>query len=104
MNSTRLYIHGPNGKAWGYIEHGIFVKPWGRRSEHKLRKLNGWGLDADSYDKVIRPACHTIVIFDNDTGLRYKTTVGNFDQYRGEVDYGHGRQYFMILDHWTVVK
>jgi len=100
MARAAVRVHGD---FYGYIEDGVFVKHV-RRSRHLLRNLKAWALDAESFDKLIKPAVREIQIVDVETGRRYRTSLVNFLQNRGEIEYrGFGRQYFMTLDKWGVI-
>jgi hypothetical protein len=87
------------GNFYGYIENGTFVKEvYGSR--HKLRKPEAWAIDADSFDKLIRPACKRILIKDKETHLQYSVSIDSFMRNKGEIDREYGRQYFLIIEHW----
>ena len=95
--SNRLYVKGPDGKPWGYIQDRVYF----RYGHDKMKKLDAWGIDADKFDKMIRAACHSIVVTDKG-GRRYKISVADFDKFKGELpDYKHGRQYFVMSEYWT---
>lgn len=91
-----------SGDFAGVINQDVYEKHvYG--SKHKLRGLNAWAFDADSIDKFIRPAGVVLIrVVDREVGKVYEVGMGTFLKHRGEVDYGRGRQYFLILEHWRV--
>jgi|TARA_Y100000310_G_scaffold64447_1_gene59969 hypothetical protein len=83
----------------------LFVKVvYGPR--HRLRKPPAWSIDAQAYDKLIRPAVQGIRIEDKETSpvTVYQSSIANFDAHKGVIDRGYGRQYFMILDRWDTSR
>jgi len=95
-----LAVRNSQGKVIGLIENGVFFK---NISEiHLLRKPPAICIDADPFDKLIRPSCHSIIVRVRDGQNRgeYVTPMINFITYKGEIDRGHGKQYFMILERW----
>ena len=98
MSKLAVRVHG---EFYGYIEGNVYVKEvYGSR--HKLRMPEAWAFDAETFDKLIRPSCSEIVVIDRETGKRYRSTMKNFVENKGEIDRKYGRQYFMILSYWGV--
>ena len=92
----------PDGKVVGRLEGDVFIKPV-VGSRHMLRTPRAWAIDAELYEQV-RPSIDRIVIEDRETGVRYHTTAEIFDTFRGELDRGFGRQYFLSLTRWSVER
>lgn len=89
----------PDGKVAGRLEGDIFVKPV-VGSRHMLRTPRAWAIDAELYEQV-RPSIDRIVIEDRETGTRYHATAQTFDKFRGVMDRGFGKQYYLTLNRWT---
>jgi hypothetical protein len=89
-----------NGKVAGRVEDGVFVKPV-RGSKHMLRIPRAWAVDAEAYDSI-RPNINLIVVQDEESGFSYRATPETFDAFRGSLDRGFGRQYFLPLERWQV--
>lgn len=90
-----------NGKIIGRLEDGILSKHV-RGSCHMLIRPRSWALDAEAFDKEVKPNATKIIIRDKETGLKYHCSVENFDRLKGELDRGFGRQYFLTLNHWEM--
>ncbi|MFC1930346.1 hypothetical protein ACFLWE_00410 [Chloroflexota bacterium] len=86
-------------KVIGYIEGNRFIKPV-VGSKHKLRQPPAWAIDADVFDREVKPVCTQIVIVDKEAGTEYHATVETFDSLKGSFDRGFGRQYFLTLNAW----
>ncbi len=95
-----LAVRNSQGRVIGQIENGTFTK---NISEiHLLRKPPAICIDAEPFNKLIWPSCHSIIVRVRD-GLNrgeYVTPMINFVTYKGEIERGHGVQYFMILERW----
>ena len=84
----------------GYIEDRTFIKPV-RGSKHMLRQPPAWAIDADTFDKQVIPHCDTIIIHDREKNKEYKASVKLFDEKKGVLDRGFGRQYYLALKWWN---
>ena len=71
-------------------------------SKHKLRYPSAWAIDAEAFDKEVRPNATEIIVIDKETGLKYHCQVKTFDRLKGELNRGFGRQYFLTLNHWLI--
>ena len=97
-NRLAVKVHGD---FYGYIEGDTFVKEvYGSR--HKLRAPEAWAFDKESFDKLIRPSCTHVVVIDKEVGRRYLCDMATFVKNRGEIDRGHGKQYFLVMKHWIM--
>lgn len=88
-------------KVIGYLQGHAFLKPV-IGSKHRLRRPPAWAIDAEAFDREVKPNATEFVIIDKETGLEYYCAVGAFDRLKGELDRGFGRQYFLTLGHWEV--
>tara|TARA_Y100000310_G_scaffold58000_1_gene53148 strand:- start:1584 stop:1871 length:288 start_codon:yes stop_codon:yes gene_type:complete len=86
-------------KIIGRIEGDTFYKPV-RASLHKLRSPEAWAIDASVFARHIKDLS-SIVIEDKETGNTYQADVALFNEKKGTIDRGHGRQYFLTMNYWT---
>lgn len=95
-----LAVRNSEGRMIGQILRGTFLK--NISDKHLLRKPPAICVDAEQFDKLIRPACNGIMVRVRDGEHRgeYSTPMINFIAYKGEIDRGFGKQYFMILERW----
>lgn len=104
-NTQRPVVKTPvkaQGKVIGYFQQDhTFTKPV-IGSKHQLRRPPAWAIDADAFDREIKPNAKEFVIIDKEAGLEYHCTMQVFDRLKGELDRGFGRQYFLTLKHWEV--
>ena len=96
-----LAVRNKEGKVIGSIACGIFSKTISHK--HVLLKPPALCIDAEPFNKLIRPSCHTITIRVMDGLYRgeYTTPMISFCSYHGEIDRGYGIQYFMILERFS---
>ncbi len=109
MPRKRYYKNNPNavisstGKYIGKIDGKAFVKEvYGHKD--MLQKPRGWATDADSFDDQVRPYADRIIIIDKDNGIEYHSSIQHFNQNKGEINRGHGRQYYMVISKWDVIR
>lgn len=88
-----------NGKVIGWLEVDTFYKSVAG-SRHKLRKPSAWAIDAEAFDREVMPIANKIVIIDKETDIEYHTSVDTFNRFKGELDRGFGKQYYLTLAHW----
>lgn len=98
--SDALAVRNAEGRMIGRIEHGTFIKDIG--GNHLLKKPPAICIDAEQFNKLIFPSCNGIRVRVHDGEHRgeYVTPMINFVTYKGEIERGHGQQYFMILERW----
>ena len=92
----------PDGKVVGQLQGDVFIKPV-VGSRHMLRTPRAWAMDAELYDEI-RPSIQRLVIQDKETGIEYYVSAEVFDRFRGVLDRGFGRQYFLPLPRWSVER
>ena len=103
-NTHSAFFNTPikaQGKIIGYLQNHTFVKPV-TGSKHQLRCPPAWAVDAEAFDREVKPNVTELVVIDRETGLEYHCPVEAFDRLKGELDRGFGRQYFLTLNHWEV--
>ncbi|MFC1967851.1 hypothetical protein ACFLVX_00460, partial [Chloroflexota bacterium] len=88
-----------DGKIIGTLDGNKFIKTV-VGSRHRLRRPPAWALDAGAFDQEVRPNATEVIVIDKETGVEYHASVETFDQLKGELDRGFGRQYFLTLNHW----
>jgi len=95
-----LAVRNYQGRVIGTIDRGVFTKTIG--DSHLLKKPPAICIDAEQFDKLIRPACNGIMVRvrNGQHQGEYLTPMINFITYKGEIERGHGKQYFMILERW----
>jgi len=91
-----------DGKVVGRLEGNAFIKPV-VGSRHMLRTPRAWAVDAEVYDEI-RPGIERIVVEDTESGTRYHATAETFDRFRGSLNRGFGRQYFLPLTRWSAER
>ena len=94
-------VMGYDGKIVGQSDGHVFKKKI-KGSKHLLRKPPAIGIDAPAYEQEIAPTCERIEVFDMESNRLYVSTIENFQRNRGELDRGHGRQVYLILNRWQV--
>lgn len=90
-------------KIVGYIEGKTFIKSVAG-SRHKLRKPPAWAIDAEVFDSEIKQNATEILIIDKEVDKKYFSTVENFDRLKGQLNRGHGRQYYLTLNQWRTQR
>jgi len=100
---SRRPVKLPDGRVIGWLEGKTFTKPV-CGSKHRLRQPPAWAIDADAFDQQVKPQAKEIVIWDGESDTKYRASIENFDQHKGEFDRGFGRQYFLVLPRWDVIK
>jgi len=98
-----MYPVRVKSKTIGFIENGCFLKPV-VGSKHQLREPPAWAIDADAFDEWVKPNAREIIVTDTEAKIRYKVLTETFDRLKQEMDRGFGRQYFLVLAHWTKEK
>ena len=99
MNEA-LAVRNKDNRVIGQIANGMFSKMIA--GKHLLRKPPAICIDAEPFNKLIWPSCHSIQVrvLDGEHQGEYRTPMINFTTYKGEIDRGFGLQYFMILERW----
>jgi hypothetical protein len=90
----------PGGKIVGCLVGDTFVKVV-CGSRHKLKNPEAWAIDAEAFDQQIKPLAKHIRVEDRETGTIWEISVSDFDRYKGVLNRGFGRQYFLRLNRWN---
>ena len=90
-----------DGRVVGWIEGDTFIRPV-VGSRHQLRQPPAWAIDAEAFDKEIKPQATLFRVKDSETNTIYEVSTDYLDQHKGELDRGFGRQYFLPLSQWKV--
>lgn len=97
----RQTVMSYDGRIIGYLEGDTFVKPV-IGSKHRLLKPPAWAVDSMAFDQQIKTAATMFRVEDKETDTVYEVPVVYFDQHKGVLDRGFGRQYFLPLSRWKV--
>jgi hypothetical protein len=100
-NPDKEFVKLPNGKVVGRFCENKFIKEV-CGSRHKLKYPPAWAIDAEVFDREVKPNAAEIVVIDKETGVKYHASVDTFDRLKGELDRGWGKQYFLKLNNWKV--
>jgi hypothetical protein len=90
-----------DGRVVGEIDGNTFFKSV-HASKHQLKSPPAWSIDADIFDKEIKPDCTQILIKDQETGNQYQCSIETFDQFKRNLDRGYGHQYYLTIDRWDI--
>lgn len=75
-----------------------------KKSEHFMYKYNAWGLDAKVVDFLVKENSK-VIIRDTESKWEFQCDAGDFKIYgKLEEHNQHRPQYFLSLDHWTIIK
>ena len=88
-------------KTVGTLENNKFIKSV-NDSKHKLKYPPAWAIDADVFDKEIKPKVTEIIVLDKETGLKYHCSVKTFTRHSFRFNRGFADQYALPLQYWTV--
>ena len=66
-----------------------------------LRTPKAWAIQADTFERDLRGKCDRIVFVDTDTQKRYVCTFAEFDEHKGVIDRGFGKQYYLTLEYFN---
>lgn len=97
-----MIITSVDGKVIGTLEGGVFTKRV--RNLHQLHTPPAWAVDARAYRENLVGNCHTIVVDNIESGLRYTVSLKIFEQRKGFLSRGYGDQYFLPLKFWQVTS
>lgn len=88
-----------DGRVIGWLANGIFYKSV-TGSQHMLRSPRAWAIDANSFDRDIKPNATKIVVNDKETGIEYHTSVETFARNSFRFNRGFGTQYALPLQYF----
>lgn len=97
----RQTVMSCDGRTIGYLEGDTFIKPV-IGSKHRLLKPPAWAVDSEAFDHQIKTMATMFRVEDKETDVVYEVSVAYFDEHKGQLDRGFGRQYFLPLSRWKV--
>ena len=103
-NTTKPAVKTPvraQGKIIGYLSDNRFTKPV-IASKHKLRCPPAWAIDAEAFDREVKPNATDIVIIDKETGTKYHASIETFMRHSFKLNRGFGEQWAMPIQFWQV--
>jgi hypothetical protein len=103
ITKSRRPVKLPDGRVIGWLEGDTFIKPVSG-SKHRLRKPPAWAIDAEAFDQQVKTQAKEVVIWDRESDTKYRASIEDFDQHKGEFDRGFFRQYFLALPRWEVIN
>ncbi len=71
---------------------------------HQLHTPPAWAIDTLAYRDSLVGNCHTIVVDNTESKLRYTVSFKIFDLKKGFLSRGYGDQYFLPLKFWQVTS
>jgi len=92
-------------KTIGWIENGVFYKEVNKEingSKHQLKKTAAWSIDAEAFDKQIKPYATELVIINTVRGTKFRVSVEKFDSLKQELDRSYGKQYYLSPAYWEI--
>ena len=88
-----------NGVVLGFLQGSVLHRYI--KSYHQQHDPPSWTVDADAMDKLRANYDVSKIMIDcMDNGLRFSISIEDWDEHRGELDRGKGRQYFVRLKWW----
>jgi len=99
---TIFRVQSPQGeKVAGELVNGEFRKV-ASRSRHFLMAPPAIAIDGEVFDQLKDGFCHTIRIKETDEREFWQVSFARFRKHCFSLDRGHGRQYALTLDWWTI--
>ena len=89
----------------GWIENGVFYKEVNNKvngSKHDLRQRAAWSIDAEAFDKQIKPYATELVIVNTWRGTKFRVSVEKFDSLKEELGRSYGKQYYLSPAYWEI--
>ena len=95
-----IFLRGTD-KVIGRVIGGTFAKVI-QGSRHLLRTPAALGFDLSTLEDAERAGAVDVAVTDSDTGRVYRQTIETIRRYGFPVTRGHGRQWALSLDHYSV--
>jgi hypothetical protein len=96
-----MILRNQDGSIIGVLKKGVLTKKVDSRI-HKLRIIDGYGIDKSALMIALGNGCRTIVVKETDTGKDYKIGVVEFTKNAKEFDFGHGKQLALAGRYWEL--
>jgi len=87
------------GKVIGWIEEDVFTKHV-IGSKHKLLKPPAWAIDAEAFDREVKPNATEIVIVDKEADIEYHASAETFARHSFRFNRGFFDQYALPVRYW----
>ena len=87
----------------GILKDGVLTKKV-FSNVHKLRIVDGYGLDVTAYNLAVKHGAKELVIKEVDTGRTLKVDMGYFREKAIEINFGYGKQLALAGSYFEVVN
>lgn len=98
-----MILRNRDGRIIGILKKGILTKKVDSRI-HKLRIVDGYGIDKYSLDLAVQNGARKIRIIESDTGREYEADVSYFIDKSIEVNLGFGKQLALAGSYWQLIN
>ena len=95
-----IYLRGTQKVIGRVIGHTFEKSIQGRK--HLLRTPPALGFDLSTLEDAERAGATAVAVTDSETGRVYRQTIETIRRYGFPVTRGHGRQWALALDHYSV--
>jgi len=99
---SMMLLRNRNGSTIGVLKGETLTKKV-YSSVHKLRIVDGYGIDQYAFDLAFQNGAREIVIKEVDTGRVLRADMEYFKEKAIEVDFGYGKQLALAGDYWELV-
>ena len=97
-----MLLRNRDGAIIGVLKKGVLTKKV-FSSVHKLRMVDGYGLDKTAYDLAVKNGAKELVIKEVDTGRVLKVDLGYFREKAIEINFGYGKQLALAGSYFEIV-
>ena len=97
-----MILKNRDGRIIGVLKNGVLTKKV-YSNIHKLRIVDGYGVDKCAYETAVRNGATEIVIKEVDTGKIYRVDIKHFGEKAIEVDFGYGKQLALAGSYFELV-
>lgn len=99
---VEIYSKGRKKRTIGIIQDDFFIKHV-KLSKHLFWRLDAWGIDAPTFENVLRPQKKKLRVIDDEEKKVYEVDSETFGTYGKEQHFaGYGRQIFLPRRWWKV--
>ena len=97
-----MLLRNDRGDTVGILKKGTLTKKV-YSSVHKLRFIDGYGIDVFGLNLAVLNGATEIVIKEVDTGKVLRSDITHFKEKAIEVDFGYGEQLALAGSYWELV-
>ena len=97
-----MLLRNRDGSTIGVLKDGTLTKKV-YSGVHKLRFVDGYGIDKHALDLAFQNGATEIVIKEVDTGRVLRSDITHFREKAIEVDFGYGKQLALAGSYWELV-